>query len=77
MNGARFEQVSEFKYLRCVLNESGTDNGECCRKVASGRKFAFVIRSLVNVRGLQLQCARMLHKGFLVPVLFYGCETMI
>ena len=27
----------EFKYLGCVLEESGTDGAECSRKVASGR----------------------------------------
>ena len=35
------------------------------------------IRSLANARDLQLQCARVLHEIFLVPVLMYGCETML
>ena len=30
------EHVSEFKYLGCVLDESGTDGAECSRKVARG-----------------------------------------
>ena len=55
----QLEQVSEFKYLGCVLNESGTDDAECRRKGASGKEVA--IRSLVNARGLQLECARMLN----------------
>ena len=29
---------SEFKYLGCVLDESGTDEAECNRKVASRRR---------------------------------------
>ena len=33
------------KYLGCVLDESGTDDAECCRKVASERKVAGVITS--------------------------------
>ena len=45
---------SEFKYLGCVLDESGTDEAKCSRKVTSGRKVAGAIRSLVNARGLQL-----------------------
>ena len=45
---ARFELVSEFKYLGYVLNESGTDGAECRRKAESGRKVATAIRSLVN-----------------------------
>ena len=35
------------------------------------------IRSLVNGRGLQLECARVLHETLLVPVLMYGSDIMI
>ena len=59
--------VSKFKYLGCVLDESGTDEVECRRKVASGRRVAGAIRSVVNARSLQLECAKVLH----------GSETMI
>ena len=45
-------------------------------KVASGRKAAGAIRSLVNGRGLQLECARVLHVRLLMPVLLYDSETM-
>ena len=34
----RLEYVSEFKHLECVLDESGTDEAECSRKMASGRR---------------------------------------
>ena len=47
------------------------------QKVASGRKFAGTIRSLVNSRDLQLECARFFHETLLVPVLMYGSETML
>ena len=40
------EHVSEFKYLECVLDESGIDGAECSRKVESGRKVVGAIRSL-------------------------------
>ena len=59
------------------MDESGIDDAKCCRKVASGRKVADAIRSLVNTRGLQLECVRVLHIGLLMPVLLYGSETMI
>ena len=52
------------------MDESGIDEAECSRKVASGRKVAGAIRSLVNVRSLQ-------HESLLVPVLTYSSETMI
>ena len=73
----RFEQVSEFKYLGYFLNYSGTDDAECRRKIAKRRKDEGTIKSLANARGLQLECARVLPEGLLVPVLLYGSETMI
>ena len=50
---------------------------QCSRKVASGRRIAGAIRSLVNARDLQLACARILHETLLIPVLVYGSETML
>ena len=57
--------MSEFKYFEYVLDEFGTDEEECCRKVGSGKRF--------GARDLQFECARVLH----VPVLMYGSETML
>ena len=45
--------------------------------MANGSRIAGAIRSLVNARDLQLECARVLHETFLVPVLMYGNETML
>ena len=59
------------------MDESGTYEEECSRKLVSGRKIAGAIRSLVNARNLQLECVRALHESLLVPVLTYGSETMI
>ena len=75
VDGTRLEQLSEFKYLGCALNESGTDDAECRSKVDSGKKVAGAIKPMVNGRDLQLECARALHYGLLVPVLFYGKEN--
>ena len=50
---------------------------ECSRKVASGRRVAGAIRSLVNARSLQLECARVLHESLLVSFLTYGSETIV
>ena len=77
VDGIRLEQVSEFKYFGCTLNESGAEVSECCRKIVSVWKIAGAIRSLVNAMGLQLQCERVLHETFLVPILLYNSETMI
>ena len=77
VDGIRLEHVSELKYLVCFLDESGTDGTECARKVANGRRVAGAIKSLVNARDLQLECARVLHEVFLVPFLTYGSETVL
>ena len=58
------------------MDESGTDGAECSRKVASGRRVAGTIRSLVKASSLSLERARVLHELLLVSVLTYGIETM-
>ena len=75
--GKRLAHFTEFKYFGCVLDESGTDEPECSRKMASVRRIAGAIRSLVNARSLQLEYARVLHKSLLVSVLKYDCKAMI
>ena len=59
------------------MDESGTDEAECRRKMASGRRIVGAIKSLVNARDLQLECDRVLHATLLVPVLMYVSETML
>ena len=59
------------------MDELVTDGAECSRKVASGRKVAGAIRSMVNPRDLQLECAGVFHETLLDPVLMYGRETML
>ena len=63
--------------MGCVLDEVSTDGVECSRKVASGRRVAGAIRSLVNARDLKIECARVLHETLLIPILMYGSETML
>ena len=41
-----------------VLDESGTDGGECSWKVGSRRRIAGAIRSLVNARDVQMDNLR-------------------
>ena len=51
MDGTQLEQVLEFGYLECVLDESTTDFAENRRKVASGRNVAVAIKFLVKLGG--------------------------
>ena len=69
VNGISLEHVSEFKYLGCILEESDTYDVDCSRKVTSGRRVTGAIRSPVNIRSLQLECARVFQESLLVPVL--------
>ena len=50
VDGICLEHVSEFRYLGCALDESGTEGANFSRKAASGRMVADPIRSLVNPR---------------------------
>ena len=80
VDGIRLEHVLEFKYLGFILDESGIDEPEYRRKVSSLSMVAGSIRSLVNARDLQLECARVLHVTIvtlLVPFFMYGSETML
>ena len=45
--------------------------------MASGKRVEGVIRSLINAKDLQLQCAKVLQETLLVSFLMYGSETMI
>ena len=59
VDGMQLEYVLEFKYLGCVLDESGTYEAECCGKAAILRRDECAIRSLVNASGLQFEsCMR-------------------
>ena len=51
------------------MDESGTDEVGYRRNVASGKRVADSIRSLVIARGLQLDCARVLYELLLMDVL--------
>ena len=59
------EHVSKFKYLGYVLDESGTDEAVSYRKVVSGMQVAGAIGPQVNVRGVHLECARVLNETLL------------
>ena len=47
LDGEQLEQVSEFKYLGYMLDERGTDDAECNKKVVSGRKVSGAIKALM------------------------------
>src|SRR5678815_232284 len=77
LDSEQLEQVSEFKYLGYMLDEKGTDDEEGSRKVVNDRKVDGAIKSLVDVKGLSLECTRVLHECMLLPVLMYSSETMV
>ena len=54
------------------MAEADTEGAEFCRKEASGRRVAGAIKSLVNTRDFQIECARVLRETMHVPILTYG-----
>ena len=57
--------MSEFKYLGCVLDESGSDEVEYRRKLASGKMVTGANRSIINA-GICTMSVVVLHKTLLV-----------
>ena len=60
-----------------MFDEKRTNYAECSRKVVNGRKAACAIRSLVNAKGLSLDCTRVLHEDMWLSVLMYSRETIL
>ena len=60
------------------MDKSGTDEPECSWKVMSAgcTAVAGAIKSLVNARSVQLECARVFHESLLVSILMYGSESI-
>ena len=54
-----------------------TNGADYSRKVASGRRVAGTIRSMVNAMDLLLECAKVFHETLFVHVLMYGNERML
>ena len=59
------------------MNQTCTDEAEYNRRMVSRRRVTGTIRSLVNVKGLQLEHGRVLHELLLISVLLYSSEKMI
>lgn len=66
------EQVYEFKYLECKVNNRGTKKLECENKVVNRRRVVGAIKALVNKNGLSLECASVLNESPKIPILMYG-----
>ena len=67
MDGMQLEHVSEFKIFRVLW----------MNLVQMRQNVAGAIKSLVNARGLNFECARILHETLLIHVLIDGSDTMI
>ena len=57
------------------MGQTGTDNAGYHKKVANRRKTISTIRFLVNAKGLQLECSRVLHVTILMLVVMYGRDN--
>ena len=64
----QLDHVLEFKHLGCIFGPI---------KYRSGRRVPGTIRSLVNAKGLQFECAKVLHETLLMPTLMYSNETLL
>ena len=67
--GVMFRSLSTWDLSWINLGINGV---EYCWKVASVGEVAVAIGSLLNGWSLQLNCGRVLHEAFIVPVLMHG-----
>ena len=60
VDGVRLDHGSKFKYTRCVLNESGTEEADFSRKEAIRRRVAGAIWLMIEVCSLSVlrSCTR-------------------
>ena len=70
MGSKRGLKFNADKRKAIVLNEE--ERLKCEVRVESVRLNRCAIRSLVNTRDMQLECARVFHETLLVPVFMYG-----
>lgn len=50
------------------------NDAECSRNVVNGRKLACATKSMVNAKGLPLECVRILYQSTLFSVLMDSSE---
>ena len=75
VHGIRFEHVSESKYLRCVLDESGTDEAVIGSwRVESGMQMPTGLMLMLEICSLSVL---VLTESLPVPVLMYGSKIML
>ena len=76
MRSCRWDAIGTCRNLNTVwMNQ--VQMKQCRRKVASGRRVAGVIGSLVNAWGLQFEFAKFLLETLLMTALVDGSEAMI
>ena len=61
VGGIHLEHLTEFKFLQYVLDESGTDEAECSKKVVYGKRVAGAIRLMLGVCSFSMLRSCMSH----------------
>lgn len=76
IQGGQMEQMQEFKYLECMVNDKGINVVEYENKLMSGRTVAGAIRALVDMKRLKLVYAKCYTRQ-LILTLLCGNKTMV
>ena len=77
LDGKKSTHASEFKFMGCSLDESGTDEGEQCRKGSSWREATSEIGSREGATSLQHEYEGVLQEDLLLPVLMEGSDSSV
>ena len=75
MEGAKLEEVNEFKYLGSVLCKYGSMEGEIKERAVRGRQVIGSLGRIMKGRNVSMEVKKGLRDSIVLPTLTYGSET--
>jgi hypothetical protein len=72
-----FENVSQFKYLGKRVTNQNLIQEEIKRRLNTGNACYSLVQNLLSSRMLSKNVKVRIYKSVILPVVLYGCETMV
>ena len=75
MDGLRFRNVTEFRYLGSTVTSDNDTNYEVALRIQKGNRCLYALNHLVRSRVLSLRAKLLAYNAVIRPTVTYGCET--